>query len=337
MNQVIIENNIAFKILSEHESFKFDSENMCNTAPYMSVEDDKLQSAIFIERIQFSADSIFIKGWSVGATLTLSKIKENMFLLTRYNRDDVTRELNVESEDAGFTLQINMFKNKNVSINFDKLQIDLELSLGETDDLNLEPECTQSEFISKSEEVLIVGGAPSIANYLKSIKTFKGEIWALNDAVFWLEENNIEVDKLVIADQRFVEKQADALPRLNCKSLIAADYIDFSILPLYKYNKYSVRILGRDGVSEKLGEAYHGCTVANLALQTARLANYKAITLVGVLLHFPTAYERIDGTKTMPEYVHKSQISNVKRLIQKIREERISLTALEPTSNINFF
>ncbi|MEP0072766.1 MAG: hypothetical protein ABJE79_08680, partial [Marinomonas sp.] len=85
------------------------------------------------------------------------------------------------------------------------------------------------------------------------------------------------------------------------------------------------------------GEAYHGCTVANLALQTARLANYKAITLVGVLLHFPTAYERIDGSKTIPEYVHKSQVSNIKRLIQKIREERISLTALEPTSNINFF
>lgn len=337
MNQAIVENNITFKILSEDENFKFNSEDMCSTVPYTSFEDGKLQTAIFIERVQFSADSIFIKGWSVGANLKLSEIKESMFLLTRYNRDDVSKELNVESEDAGFTLQINMFNNKNVSIKFDKLKIDLELTLGETVGIGLEPERTQPDLLSKSEEVMIVGGAPTIANYLKAIKKFTGEIWALNDAVFWLEENNIKVDKLIIADQRFVEKQADALLGLSCKSLIAADYIDLSILPSYKCNKYSVRILGRDGVSDKLGEAYHGCTVAGLALQTARLVNPKSITLVGVLLHFPTSYKRIDGTQTMPEYVHKSQIVNMKRLVQKIREEGISLTALEPNSNINFF
>jgi hypothetical protein len=83
--------------------------------------------------------------------------------------------------------------------------------------------------------------------------------------------------------------------------------------------------------------AYHGCTVANFALQVARLSHYKSINTVGILLHFPTVYERIDGSKTMPEYVHDNQIANIRSIVQQIRKDGIVLESLEYNSNINFF
>jgi hypothetical protein len=95
--------------------------------------------------------------------------------------------------------------------------------------------------------------------------------------------------------------------------------------------------MGRCGVSEKRGEVYHGCTVANFALQVARLEMYKTINITGVLLHFPTAYERIDGSKTMPEFVHKSQIKSIRETMQQIRRDTLTVRAFEQNSNLNFF
>lgn len=320
-------NNLTF--FSNKEEFIFDHDNLRSLTPYFYFEEDVIASGLFIESIEKNDECIFIRGWCFGAEITLKNISDDDYIFRKYERNDVASEFNISYEKPGFTLQVNIV-DKQLDINFRDIEVNIDYGFL----LNNERHIEYNEFKPISNELLIVGGAPSITSYLENIKEYNGEIWALNDSIFWLEDNGIKVDKLVVADQRFVDKQIEKLPLISCNDLILADYIDLKSI---NKRQFKVKVLGRDGVSERFGEAYHGCTVANLALQTARLANYKTINTVGILLHFPTAYERIDGSKTMPEFVHKTQIKNIKNTVHKIRKDRIELIAFEPSSNINFF
>lgn len=323
--------NSTIHILSNKKGFIFDNINMCSKNPYLEKNENSIKLAFYIQNLEVNDNTIFIEGWSHGAPLFISGIPKSDYYLRRFNRDDVSNKLGEISTDAGFTLQFNLVNNRKINITLGDMEIDIFIDKKKG---KIEETC---EFKPDSDELLIVGGAPSVISYLEKIKEHKGDIWALNDAIFWLEDNKINVNNLLISDQRFVNKQKENLEKINCKSIISADYIDFNSLTNCSFEHFRVKILGRDGVSTKINEAYHGCTVANLALQIARLANYKSISTTGILLHFPTTYERIDGSKTMPEFVHKYQIKNIKKTMQKIRQDRITLNIYENNSNLNFF
>jgi hypothetical protein len=317
-----------FSVLINSNELVFDEVNNCTKSPYIKLLDGVITTGINIESIKYNNDMLFIEGWSYGPPLIVANLQEDNYILRRFSREDVSNELGIEPSDEGFLLQINIEVGQKFRLEINDIHIDISLfnSIVNTERLNVLNSC--------HDDLLIVGGAPSSKLYLDKIIEHKGEIWALNDAVFWLEGNDIKVDKLVVADQRFIDKKQTQIKSLNCKSIISADYLDLSMIS--DFNNFKIKVLGRDGVSEKVGEAYHGCTVANFSLQIARLLKYKAIYTVGVLLHFPTSYERIDGTKSMPEFVHHNQIKNMKKIIQRIRKDRIDINAFEPNSNVNF-
>lgn len=43
-----------------------------------------------------------------------------------------------------------------------------------------------------STRLAVVGGGPSVANYLEEIRTFDGEVWAINGAWKWCRDNGID-------------------------------------------------------------------------------------------------------------------------------------------------
>jgi hypothetical protein len=325
-------NKIGLNVTSNKDGFIFDSFMNNNKSPYLEVVDEVIVLAIFIESTKFVDETIYIEGWSYGYPLSIKNLKSCDYILKRFEREDVAKELRVKSVDAGFSLQFNIKNGQTVNAEIGDLNIEFSF-----DTNKLKKKEKKIDFEPSSDELLIVGGAPSIALHLDRIKKYKGEIWALNDAIFWLENNDVSVNRLVISDQRFVHKNKDIISNIQCKGIISADYIDFEPLSEELFNNTRIKVLGRNGISENINEAFHGCTVANFALQVARLSCFKAINTVGVLLHFPTIYERIDGSKSMPEFVHDTQIINIKSVVQKIRKSGIALEAFEYNSNINFF
>jgi hypothetical protein len=185
-------------------------------------------------------------------------------------------------------------------------------------------------------QVLIVGSAPTIENYKDQISNFKGEIWSLNDAWFWLEENGISVDKAFITDGRFIKHTYQKIAKTQCSTIVVIDHVNLDLIHELNKKVYIFRSLGRDGFSLKYGEVYHGCSVFFTALQTAVAMKYKEISCCGILLYPPSNYQRINGNSVMPEYVHSIQLNNVKKAKYQLDRLMIALNVFEPESNLNF-
>jgi hypothetical protein len=185
-------------------------------------------------------------------------------------------------------------------------------------------------------QVLIVGSAPTIENYKDQISNFKGEIWSLNDAWFWLEENGISVDKAFITDSRFIKYTYQKIAKTQCSTIVVIDHVNLDLIHGLNKKVYIFRSLGRDGFSLKYGEVYHGCSVFFTALQTAVAMKYKEISCCGILLYPPSNYQRINGNSVMPEYVHSIQLNNVKKAKYQLDRLMIALNVFEPESNLNF-
>lgn len=188
-----------------------------------------------------------------------------------------------------------------------------------------------------NQSILIVGSAPSIEKYKASIIEFNGQIWALNDAVFWLESNFIKVDVLVATDNRFFKKNLDKLQSLNCKKLVSIDTALNVDLPQCGLDIYVCHTIGRLGYSHELGRVYHGCSVLFTAIQVASSLGCTDFCTVGVMLNIPHSYERIDGTKVLPEYVIDTQLQMLRLVCNELRDINCTIHALEPTSNVNFY
>ena len=331
MKAKTIKNETQINISTNKIGFEFDNEKNMMNVPYMEYFEGSLIACLYIEFVKYEQGMLYIKGWCYGEDLEVIGLNIDQFLLNKIERSDVSSELNLDELEVGFTLQLSLKNTQMVEIKLNEIIITIT-----TDTISLFKE-KQYELKAESDELLIVGGAPSSVSYLQKIKEHEGDVWALNDAVFWLESNNIHVNKLIICDQRFIDKLLDKIDSLNCKNIVAGHYIDFSLFPSDLFFLHRVNILGRDGISTKSKDAFHGCTVANVALQIARFLNYKSIYTVGVLLHFPTRYKRIDGSNTMPEFVFNHQIKNIKKTIQMLRQERIYIEAFESNSSINLF
>ena len=331
MKDIIIKNETQINISSNKEGFVFDDVNHSMSMPYMEYFEESLSACLFIEHVTLNQGMLFIKGWSYGGSLETIGLEPELSLLKKSERIDVSSTLNLDDSEVGFSLQVALINQNIIEVKFNEIIISISINIPSIFNEK------RHDLYASSEELLIVGGAPSSITYLEKIKQHKGDIWALNDAVFWLESNNVHVDKLIICDQRFVNKLFDNTENLICKEIVAGNYIDFSLFTSDFFSLYRVNILGRDGLSTNSKDAFHGCTVANVALQIARFLNYKSIYTVGVLLNFPTQYKRIDGSNSMPEFVFNYQIKNIKKTIQTIRKERICIEAFENNSSINLF
>lgn len=184
--------------------------------------------------------------------------------------------------------------------------------------------------------VLIVGSAPTVNDYLNDITQFDGDIWALNDAWFWLEHNSVQVKKAFFTDTRFVQKSYKKILHSKCRDLITIDRVDIRLIQTLQTHISVFRSLGAIGCSSNYGAVFHGCSVFFSAMQTAIALNCRNITVCGVLLPMPGQYVRIDGTKTFPEYVHITQLKTARITLQRIRQLGLNLNILEPESNLNF-
>ncbi len=324
------------KVIINENRFIFDHNRFQNKEPYFD-NLEKPENGIFIESIFIKDEKLSIRGWSFGEKLEINKIDTSRTIIRREQRPDVKKSFSfIEEENSGFSITVNL-KNENVSFQISLGRLNLSIVREKKD--NKKPIKSEKNYIpqKEKEDLIIVGGAPSVRDHINQIKNFDGEVWALNDSVFWLEDNKLRADKLLAADQRFIQKNINRLKEIKCKNFIFADYIKLKEEHVKEKSVHRVSIIGRDGISDNLGLAFHGCTIAHLALQYARLLSFKNISITGVILDFPVSYERIDGSNTMPEFVHNIQIRNIKNIIQMMRKEDFNIVALEKNSNINFF
>lgn len=184
------------------------------------------------------------------------------------------------------------------------------------------------------KKVLIIGSAPTLTKYTSEIKKYDGEIWALNDALFWLEERKISVNKIFITDKRFISKSKERIEKGSCRVIFTFDGICDQLS-----DKFCINIMhnnGRDGFSMNDMDVYHGCSVFFPAVQVATTRGFKDISTCGVMFTPPGLYKRIDGSLNMPEYVYKYQIKNAKIMIRKLEDLNINIQIFEPESNLNF-
>jgi hypothetical protein len=188
----------------------------------------------------------------------------------------------------------------------------------------------------RSRRVLLVGSAPTLADHLDRLASYDGEVWALNDAAFWCEDNGISLSRVIIADQRFLKKRSHELNRLRCRRIMIKDNLRLTQGQMPEAEVYGVECRGRDGFSDEPGRAFHGCSVAMFAAQCAVSEGFSRVDFAGVLLHPPRKYARIDGSRSLPEYVYPVQLNNARLAAENMRARGVSFGALEPDSSINF-
>jgi hypothetical protein len=185
----------------------------------------------------------------------------------------------------------------------------------------------------RSRRVLITGSAPTLKDHADAIAAWDGEIWALNDSIFWLNERSIHPDCLFVTDPRFMVLRARQLESAHFGRLVTTDKVR---LPDIKAPVTVLEVLGRNGFSTNWGKVYHGCSVLFPALQCAFSLGYPHVSTCGILLSPPGLYSRIDGSIHMPEYVFRDQIQNARRARRIFHNDGIALDCFETTSNLRF-
>jgi len=193
-----------------------------------------------------------------------------------------------------------------------------------------------SAILKKKESVTIVGSAPSTKDFLASIKNSNSDIWSLNDAFFFLQDNSISSDYHFITDSRFIASKRNQLLEKPPKNVVSLDSVDLRPLETRDLRVFLLKNLGRDGFSNAPDAAFHGCTVFHVALQVAFAKKYKKINTVGIMLPPPFKYDRIDGSKTMPEYVYAHQLRNLIEAKLHLSKANIELVPFEKKSLLNF-
>ncbi|MPW28743.1 hypothetical protein F9L16_06960 [Agarivorans sp. B2Z047] len=296
---------------------------------------------LMIESAYIDENHCVITGWSNGDVRDIENLEALSCEIFFYQRPDVAEFLQSESKkDFGFELRLDkgtenldlkIDANKTIKFCFDTSSSLNDEALGVSSDLLLK---SFRDLPSYSKKVIIVGSAPSAKNHIDYIRSFKGEVWALNDAIFWLEKESIQVSKLFATDQRFFLKSANELRNIHCNVIVSIDTIDTRFFP--RKNVYLFKSLGRDGFSLKSGEVYHGCSVLFTALQYAYHSRCIELATTGVMLHPPYSYKRIDGSNSLPEFVILSQLKNLRATLSYFRAAGIKLKALEENSNVNF-
>ncbi|WPC74282.1 motility associated factor glycosyltransferase family protein [Vibrio porteresiae] len=282
-------------------------------------------SGLMIEGARYENDRLILSGWAFGEVKFSGE-----FVLNKINRKDVQDAFSIEEFDTGFEIAIDKIDMEDFSIkvceSIHNLYFPSESKIEPIDFLNF----------SKSRDLLIIGGAPTVEENVDYIKSFEGEIWALNDSIFFLENNEIYPDKLIFTDKRFIRKNIVNLGKIKCTDFFCNDLsIDMSLKYLGKNIQY-FQIAGRDGFCTSGVRLFHGCSVFNAALQLAYRGRYSSVTSVGVLLNSPKSYSRIDGTRSMPEYVHKSQVYNLTQCKKMLTSIGCKVKGLEFNSTINF-
>jgi hypothetical protein len=187
-----------------------------------------------------------------------------------------------------------------------------------------------------NENIMIVGGSPTISDYLKDIRSFSGALWALNDAVFYLESNDVHVDALIVTDERFLEKATGRINKVKCKSIICFDGFSLDYFKGFSGVVYMVKSIGRDGFSEISPNIYHGCTVFYASIQMAAMLEYKKIVTCGIVFPVPGRYSRVDGSKSMPEYVFPYQVKNLISGLDCLNKKNILIDSFEQNSIIKY-
>lgn len=188
----------------------------------------------------------------------------------------------------------------------------------------------------QANSVLIVGSAPSVADHVDRIRAFEGDVWALNDALFWMEDHDIQADALFVNDGRFLKKREDDLKRFTDLRVVSLQTVDTTPIAQMNGHVSRLKVMGRVGFDDTPGQVYHGCSVFITAIQCAAALKYRSIDIAGVMFPPPMHYARVDNTKTLPEYVYPYQIASTQLAMRALRQRAVRVETYEPNSNLMF-
>ncbi|MAR55729.1 MAG: hypothetical protein CMM93_00960 [Rickettsiales bacterium] len=182
--------------------------------------------------------------------------------------------------------------------------------------------------------LLIAGSAPSLAEAVPVMESATN-IWALNDAAFFLKDRAISFDRLFISDRRFIRDRMERLLQLDTCDIATFTQLQPEFPEALRPQLRLWESLGRRGVSLMPGRVYHGCSVFNFAFQVALQEGWQRIQIAGVDLPPPPGYTRIDGSQHLPEYVYPYQLETTAKLLRLASDAKVEIDILSPCSNLH--
>jgi hypothetical protein len=122
----------------------------------------------------------------------------------------------------------------------------------------------------------IVAGGPSVKDHLDELKDWKGDIWGINNAAFWLKSNGIEatfftVDPIARVGENFAEPDLKSIKSALIASSCRKELFDALEGRVKKFHMYETSADGMPG----------GSTSATRTMLIAIMMGYKEVHFFG--------------------------------------------------------
>jgi len=127
-----------------------------------------------------------------------------------------------------------------------------------------------------TDRLAIVGGSPSVVNHIEELQNFDGEVWAINEAHEWCQNNGIVATFYCI-------DPTDTFEYLSTTTkAVLADIVAPSVFDDLIANDCDIELV-------RLDEIMHGSAAASSGPQIALRRGHKHVTMFGCAQSFTTS------------------------------------------------
>ncbi len=125
-----------------------------------------------------------------------------------------------------------------------------------------------------AERLAVLGGAPSLADHVEELRDWDGEIWAINEAIYWCRDHGIEATFYAIDPKEDHTSLADAIDRAVLADIVRPELFEALIAK------------GADVELFRIDELAHGSAAASTAPAVALRRGHTHVTLFGCTQSF---------------------------------------------------
>jgi len=118
-------------------------------------------------------------------------------------------------------------------------------------------------------QLAVLGGSPSLADHVEELQNWDGEIWAVNEAIYWCRDNDIDATFYAIDPEEDLSTLVDAMDRAVLADIVRPE--------LFK----ALIDKGADVELFRMADISHGSAAASTAPAVALRRGHKHVTFFG--------------------------------------------------------